>query len=213
MIPHSIKQLPSQPRKPWAWIIGRLCITACNQAANSPFIDECTVSADNGRTYRGRCILLAPWRRDRHRQTRPQRAFVLAWGRSTVDLLRAEVETLKRRKAIAEEVARELQKALRNQRVAMQAQVAVADDDEIDPPVISPDGQMIEYDSHYQIELAEIRTPIELVQWLYHLSMKTWVKRDDLRTLMEFACRGRGWPMFLRSGELPPDASTAPKIP
>lgn len=207
MIPSSIRKLPAPPRKPWAWIIGRLCITTCNQAANAPFIDLCTANADNGRTYRGRAILLAPWRRDRHHQTKPQRALVLAWGRSSKDALQAEIETLRKESAMYAELARFLEKRIREMRAT-----APPPPDEDDRPESSREPEIrifaesgwIELDGHYDMQLADMRTKDELMWKLYHLSEKTWVTKDVLRAVIEFACHGHGWPLYNGCSGPPP---------
>jgi hypothetical protein len=200
MIPSSIRKLPAPPRKPWAWIIGRLCITTHNQAANAPFIDPCTVSADNGRTYRGRSILLSPWRRDRHHQTKPQRALVLAWGRSMAEIHRAEVDRLRKESAMWKECAVCLENSLKRERQrAQQAETRLAEFEQPDPPPeirIFADRKVIELDGHYDMSLADMRTPDELVRRIYHLSEKTWVTRDVFRAMIEFACHGHGWPHY-----------------
>lgn len=61
-------------------IIGPLCVTVTNQGAGAPLADRCwTREKGGGRVWRGRAILLTPWRRDRYGASLMQKALVVGW--------------------------------------------------------------------------------------------------------------------------------------
>lgn len=64
-----------------AWVIGRLCVTSCNQAQGAPWVDRCWSRTPSGECFAGIAILLTPWRRNRFGETLMQRALVIGWRR------------------------------------------------------------------------------------------------------------------------------------
>jgi len=62
-----------------AWIFGRLVITTTKQSGGAPFVDECGGQTIEGRSWRGRAVLLNPWRKDRYGDRLPGLALCLGW--------------------------------------------------------------------------------------------------------------------------------------
>lgn len=59
--------------------IGRLVLTTCMQAQGAPVVDRCSGVSAEGRSYRGRAILLKPWKRGE--RSISARALVIGWFR------------------------------------------------------------------------------------------------------------------------------------
>ena len=62
-----------------AWRIGRLLLTHCNQALGAPIVDYAFSRDIDGNNYRGRAILLKPWRKNKYGEHLPQPALIIAW--------------------------------------------------------------------------------------------------------------------------------------
>lgn len=59
--------------------LGHWVFTTVKQAANCPLVDGASVTDIDGRRYRGKAILLTPWRHNRYGDRPPfQLAFVVA---------------------------------------------------------------------------------------------------------------------------------------
>jgi len=72
----------AEPRLPFkAWRIGRLLLTHCNQAHGAPMMDDSTSRDADGHRYKGKAILLKPWRKNGYGEHLPQPAVVIAWRR------------------------------------------------------------------------------------------------------------------------------------
>lgn len=62
-----------------AFTFGRLLVTTAMQGGCAPLVDKCRTESVDGRVFIGVLILLTPWRRNRYRESLPQRGLVFGW--------------------------------------------------------------------------------------------------------------------------------------
>ena len=57
---------------------------------------------------------------------------------------------------------------------------------------LTPDGIEL-LDGGYVIGCDRITSPMDLVKWARHLADKTWITREHIGSVIDHACRAKGW--------------------
>ncbi len=55
------------------------------------------------------------------------------------------------------------------------------------------DDHNLSLNGYYHIAWDRIDTEMKLLVWVLHLSEKTWMKREDLDSLVHIVCKRFGW--------------------
>ncbi len=76
-----VKSLDDRKWHRWSLIIWRFCLTSTLQGHGAPLADKCTSIDNKRRSYKGRAILLQPWKRNGYGESLPQIALVIGWRR------------------------------------------------------------------------------------------------------------------------------------
>lgn len=60
-------------------VIGSFLLTTTIQGAGAPLVDKCYANSKEGDQFKGICVLLMPWKRDKYGASVPQLSLVIGW--------------------------------------------------------------------------------------------------------------------------------------
>lgn len=71
------RRLPFKGHRFW-----KLILTTCRQPTGAPVVDDAWINDQEGHRYKGKSILLMPWRKNAYGEHAAQRAFTVGWRES-----------------------------------------------------------------------------------------------------------------------------------
>lgn len=67
------------------------------------------------------------------------------------------------------------------------------------PTSVAYNFHKIVLNGHYEIDSERVNTKEKLVEWIYHLTQKSWVTTDHIKKLTEAAADLNNWKIYVNS--------------
>jgi hypothetical protein len=64
-----------------------------------------------------------------------------------------------------------------------------------EPPVQLEGSTIVFVGQNYEVEISEIKDSASLLEWVVHLSEKTWTTGRMIGGFVEVVCEAKGWPL------------------